>query len=320
MRIAAMSLVCGTTFVLGFYGCARSPQRFEIAVARLDGRLVPFAAYAQGQWQAAWPSASRSDEEPERIEDVASIWRQRNEKVPDVWRVWPQSGAPVIETHIKGVEVVAAHCVGQVALRTDLPALKEEHPLKFGVAVDTSLTLHPLLDIKQSEALWKMAERAVGEKFGQLEREKIDRDKPRLNYDPTPSETPQPAIVLDELVGDITSPGSPLFFRAARKYRTPISASQSDETPTTIIEGWLMPAGTASFRMLTSNVTLIPWEETESDAVLPLAAFRVGQMLFWVVEIHGYEDERYAIAELSDRSSLSTDVQRWRLLTGLSSH
>jgi hypothetical protein len=208
MRIA---IVCAAVFALGFCGCARAPQRFEIAVVRLDGRLVPFAAYAQGQWQEAWPSASRSDDEPKRIEDVASIWRQRNEKVPGVWRVWPQSGAAVIETHVKGIEVVEAHCVGQVALGTDLPALKEEHPLKFGVAVDTSLTLRPLLDIKQSEALWKTAEHAVTEKFTQLEREKIDGKTPRLSYDPTPSEAPQPAIVLDRLIGDRTSPGSPLF-------------------------------------------------------------------------------------------------------------
>jgi hypothetical protein len=60
-----------------------------------------------------------------------------------------------------------------------------------------------------------------------------------------------------------------------------------------------MPADVGSFRVLKPNVMLIPWEETESDTVLPLAAFRVGQTLFWVVEIHGYEDERYVIAELS---------------------
>jgi hypothetical protein len=30
-------------------------ERFTLAIVRLDGRLVPFAAYDRSRWERAWP-------------------------------------------------------------------------------------------------------------------------------------------------------------------------------------------------------------------------------------------------------------------------
>ena len=71
--------------------CAQEqePQRFTLAIVRVDGRLVPFAAYDDGRWEKAWPEAD--DEEPRgtpSLDKVPSVWRKRGDTVPGVWQVW----------------------------------------------------------------------------------------------------------------------------------------------------------------------------------------------------------------------------------------
>jgi hypothetical protein len=70
-------------------------QRFAIAIVRLDGRLVPFAAYDGTHWERAWVEADQATEGRHTIDGTDSIWRRRGDRVPRVWSVWPASGARV---------------------------------------------------------------------------------------------------------------------------------------------------------------------------------------------------------------------------------
>ena len=142
------------------------PQRFTLAIVGDDGRLVPFAAYDGGRWEKAWPEA---DEEPggtPTLDNVPSVWRTRGDPVPLVWQVRPATGASPVQAHVKGVGNVEAHCGVQAALTTDLPAVKTEHPLKYGVAVDSKLPLGSIEEVRSvGRALDRPPARAVVANF-----------------------------------------------------------------------------------------------------------------------------------------------------------
>ena len=104
-----------------------------------------------GPWVKAWPEA---DEEPggtPTLDNVPSVWRARGDPVPLVWQVWPATGVKSIQAHVNGVGNVDAHCGLQAALTTDLPLprVKTEHPLKYGVAVDSKLPLGSIEEVRR---------------------------------------------------------------------------------------------------------------------------------------------------------------------------
>ena len=149
-----------------------------MAIVRLDGSLVPFAAYDAGRWQRAWPEADEAIDAKPTVNNVPSVWRQRGERVPNVWRVWPASGAPGIEVQVKGVEVVEAHCQAQIALTTDLSSAKAKHPLKFGIAIDSaSIPVSAVEEVHRPDAEWAAAERAARASFSQLEAAQATNDR-----------------------------------------------------------------------------------------------------------------------------------------------
>lgn len=269
------------------------PQGFTLAVVRLDGRLVPFAAYDGSRWERAWPEADEATEGTRSIDNTASIWRRRGERVPNVWRVWPASGTRPIEAHVNGVEVVEAHCGGQVALKTDLPAAKGEHPLNLGVAVDSNLPIGSIEEVRQSDALWQTAERAVVASFSKLEAAKTQADPEQL-----PRETPAPTAHITALYRESKSLRSALYFIAEKKYRTPRYPQDPECTVRTIMTGWLMRTDAGTLIVRDPKVFLTDCDAKEVRTAWPFAALHVSGKLFWVLQEHGYEDESYAIAEI----------------------
>ena len=124
-------------------------QRFVLAIVRLDGAIVPFAAYDGGRWESAWPAADEETQRPATIDRTQSVWRKRGERVPRVWTVWPSAGGRSIQARVTGIEVADAHCGKQVALKTDMRPIKAKHPAKFGVAVDSNLPVVSIEAIRE---------------------------------------------------------------------------------------------------------------------------------------------------------------------------
>jgi hypothetical protein len=213
--------------------------------------------------------------------------------VPNDWRVWPSSGAGRIEAHVKGVEIVEAHCQGQVALATDLPEAKGEHPLKFGVAVDSNLPIGSIEEVRRSDVVWRTAEQAVVANFSRLEAAKAQADNVQLL-----SESSAPVVQITELYREAKSPRSPMYFVAEKRYRTARFPQDPGCTALTIMTGWLVPTDAGTLTLRDSKVFLTDCDAKEVRTALPLAALRVSGQLFWVLQEHGYEDETYVIAEI----------------------
>lgn len=272
---------------------AAQDQRFTVAIVRSDGALVPFAAYDAGQWERAWPEADEATDVT-AVENVPSVWRRRGGRVPDVLRVWPASGASGTQVQVNGVEVVEAHCQGQVALKTNLPKSKAEHPLKVGIALDSSSVLVGAVEeVRRSDSIWAAAERAVLSSFSRLETAQATRGGEQL-----PRETPVPVTQITALYREAKSPRSPLYFVAEKKYRTARFPQDAQCSASTMMTGWLVPKDDGTFTLLDPKVFLTDCDAKEARTGVPLAAFRVSGQLFWVLQEHGYEDEAYLIVEI----------------------
>ena len=271
------------------------PERFTLAIVRPDGRLVPFAAYDGGRWVMAWPEADEEPGSTPTLDNVPSVWRARGDPVPLVWQVWPATGVRSIQAHVNGVGNIDAHCGVQAALTTDLPLprVKTEHPLKYGVAVDSKLRLGSIEEVRPSDAHWRAAERAVVGSFSALEAATA-----RTDQEPSIRESPAPVVRVRTLYREATSPRSTLLFIAEKKYRTSRFPQDPGCLAATIVTGWLFPddAGTFTVRDPAVFLTDCDWKQVRTP--LPLAAFRVSDRVFWVIQEHGYEDESYGIAEI----------------------
>lgn len=274
---------------------AAQGQRFTVAIVRPDGGLVPFAAYDAGRWERAWPEADEATD-AKVIDNVPSVWRRRGGRVPDVWRVWPASGGTAIDAKVSGLDVVEAHCSGQVALKTNLPKAKAEHPRKFGIAVDSSsVPVGVVEEVRRSDSIWTAAERAVVANFSRLEVAQA-----AANGEQLPRETPVPDTQITALYHEAKSPRSPLYFAAEKKYRTPRFPQDPQCSTLTTMTGWLVPTDAKTYTLLDPKVYVTDCDAKEARTGLPLAAFRISGRLLWVLQEHGYEDETYLIAEIRE--------------------
>jgi hypothetical protein len=211
-----------------------------------------------------------------RLASLASVWRDADRRQGERTRI------------------AEAHCSGQVALTTNLPKAKAEHPLKFGVAVDSSsVPVGVVEDVRRSDAIWTAAERAVLAKFSRLEATRAATNREQL-----PRETPVPVAQITALYREVKSPRSPLYFVAEKKYRTPRFPQDPQCSTLTIMTGWLVPTDAGTYTLLDARVFVTDCVAKEARTGLPLAAFRVSGQLFWVLQEHGCEDETYLIVEI----------------------
>jgi hypothetical protein len=278
---------------LAVTGAAAQAQRFTVAIVRPDGGLVPFAAYDAGRWERAWPQANEATDITD-VDSVPSVWLRRGGRVPDVWRVWPASGGTPLQAQVGGIQVVQAHCAGQVALKTNVPTAKAEHPLKFGVALDSSsVPVGAVEQVRRSDSIWAAAERAVLASVSRLETAQATKNGEQL-----PRETPVPVAQITALYREAKYPGSPLYFVAEKKYRTARSPHDAQCSAKTMMTGWLVPTDDGAFTLLDPRVFLTDCDAKDVRTGVPLAAFRVSGQLFWVLQEHGYEDETYLIVDI----------------------
>jgi hypothetical protein len=280
------------TTLIASAGDAQS-RRFAVAIVRLDGGLVPFAEFDGARWQQAWPEADRPTERAPTIDGIESIWRKRGERVPRVWTVWPATGASSAQARVNGIEVAEGHCEGQVALKTTLRPIKAEHPVKFGVAVDSNLPVGSIEEISQSNSIWRSAEQVVLSSLS-----KVEAAQAQTEHQELPRETPQPVARITELYREAKSPRSPIYFIAEKKYRTPSFPQDPSCERITVMTGWLVPTAGGALALRDAKVVITDCDKKEVRTALPLAVIHVSNHLFWVLQEHGYEDETYLIAEI----------------------
>ena len=270
--------------------------RLTLAIVRPDGHLVPFAAYDNGRWARAWPAADELTDDEPTFENIPSVWRRRGVAIPRTWQVWPTSGAQPIQARVKDVAIVDAHCGAQVALKTDLPSVKTDHPRKFGVAVDPNHPVAAIEAVPQSDDAWKSAERVIAGRLADLEGQRARADGVQL-----PAETPVPAARIIELYRESRSARSPLYFVAEKPYRTARARWDPQCAAKTLMTGWLLRANDRLI-LRAPRIFLTDCDAKEARTAWPLGVLHLAGQSFWILQEHGYEDETYVVAEVGRAS------------------
>jgi hypothetical protein len=268
-------------------------DRFTLGIVRLDGRIVPFAAYDRGRWERAWAEADEQIDPAPTLDNIESVWSKRGEGVPTIWHVWRVLGGGRIEAQVKGLEVVEAHCGGQVALTTGLPQTTGDHWRKLGVAVDSTIPIKVIEEVRRADPMWKAAQQLVSANFAKLELAQAEAGSKQL-----PREMPAAVALISELYREVNSPRSPMYFIAEKKYRTLLEPRNAKCNVRSIMTGWLLPSPSGGWALREHRMFVTDCDASDARDALPLAALNVAGQNFWVLQEHGYEDETYIVAEI----------------------
>jgi len=269
-------------------------SRFVVAIVRPDGAIVPFAAYAAGRWQSAWPQADEEVVRPPSIEAAPSVWRRRGERVPRVWHVWPGSNGALFPARVTGIDVVDAGCLSQLALTSNLSRFDPPDGLASRVALDSAtVPVTAVEPVPQSDALWATSERTVRRSFSRLESAQAT-----VSMEPLPRETPPPVARLTALYREAGTPRSPLYCIAEKRYRTARLPQDPQCHTRTILTGWLLPVSADAYGLVAPKAFVTDCDEVSARKGMPLAALKMSGRSWWVLLEHGYEDEMYLMVDI----------------------
>ena len=290
------SIVCAIVAAAALLVSAAATQadRFALAIVRLDGRLVPFAAYDAGTWERAWPEPDRTVAAGTMPDSIASVWQKRGEPVPLAWRVLPIAGGRTIAARVTGVDVAEAHCERQAALTTGLPPRKDNHHAqKMGVAIDADLPLGAIASVGASDPTWAAAAQVVGRTFDRLELATA-----LATGEVVARETPAPVARITALFREAAAPDSPLYFIAEKKFRTPRYPQDPTCGARTIVTGFLTRTPNGPLTLRDPRVFLTNCDAKTALRSIPLAALHTSDRVFWVLLQRGYESEAFAVADI----------------------
>jgi hypothetical protein len=89
-----------------------------------------------------------------------------------------------------------------------------------------------------------------------------------------------------------------MYFAAEKRYRTARDPHDRDCGALTIMTGWLVLTQAQTWALWNPKVVVTDCDAKEARTGWPLASFQVSGRLFWVLQDHGWEDERYIVAEI----------------------
>ena len=275
---------------------------FTLGIMRRDGVLIPFAAFDGKRWDNAWPPPARDVQVPINLSSVPKGWWAKDPPSAD-WQVWTSTGA--VAVHVTQPDWVDAHCLRQVALRTDYrsaapppPPAEQPYP-KDGLAVSPPRAIEPIEIV--SVPLDKVDLVDLRKSFNHAELE-VDR-----NYGhPIPRKSREqvdPAIEAMYAFGD----NPPAYYvEASRLYR-----KLGDDGCTAIAfgTGWFVKdrAGT---QWLDMAVDLLRCNKYGASYMLPLGAIHSGGRTFWIVQYSGWDQERYVVVEVK-KNGVRAVISSW---------
>ena len=282
-----------TLLLVGLVPILGQPVSFTIAIVRPDGHIIPFAAYANGRWEHAWPAADEGDITGPTFENTQSVWRRRGQPVPRIWHLPTTTGNRPLHARVSGVDAFDSHCQTQIALKTDLPPLKDLSAPNH-VAIDSRQTVNRIEEVQLSDAVWTVAERVVAREF-----EMREASRARAGQIQLPVETPSPAVRIKYLYREARIERSPMYFVAEKQYQKELNPFDAGCKARTIMTGWLIAAGGAELAISSPQIFLSDCDGVEVRTAVAMAVLHLEQRVFWVLEETGYEDTEYLLVEVT---------------------
>src|SRR5438067_2547962 len=284
---------------------AAEPSGFTVGVLRRDGVVIPFATYDGKRWSPHWPPADRDPEIPINLRSVPSKW-WGPAGPRDVWQPWigNRTGSTI---RVLQPDVVDAHCVKQVGLRTDYrssqpQAPRDEQPYpKDGLVVSPQQTIEPIevIDAKAPQlsdlaavlqAAFDKAERVTAGGF----------------HHPVPQDVRERTTPKIEAVYAFGQAPRIYYVEAIREYGflTSYDHWPFDDAPTcgaAYGTGWFA-RDDKGFHPLDVSVRIVRCDRYGSTYMLPFGAMHLGGRVYWIAQFSGWDHERYVVVDVGSKA------------------
>lgn len=278
-----------------------STRKYNIAVARADGVLIPFAQFDRGVWRPFWTGADHSLKitVPATLDDVSPAW-WRDEPPSMDWTLWRDEGGP-LAVRAKAPRVVYTPCSTQVALATDLrpPAdLPPPHQAPFpkiGLASTAPIDIEPIEAVPPNDTDWMRVKRALGEKEFRVAENTALGDM-GWNHPVKSIERDRAAIDLQAVwhVKDSRF----FYFEAMRRYPDPKPPKGKPACElVTYVAGYFWEERSENLRPVGVNALVTYCHMERATFLWPFGVIREGGKQFWVFQSAGWTGEVYGITE-----------------------
>jgi len=291
------------------FAAASSPS-FTVAVVRRDGVIVPFANYDGKSWSTRWPDPVADPQIPINLSSVPSRWW--GAAGPRVeWATWidNRAGASI---RVEQTDVVSAHCVRQVGLRTNYrsaipPPPPDEQPYpKDGLAISPPQTIEAIESIDRRAPqlsglngilrdAFNRAENTTAQSFNHpVERKQREQSEPLIEavyaFGQAPRTYYVEAVRTYELSNDrfsVSGGGFPF--------------ENSKTCGIAFGTGWFA-RDQSGFHAVDMAVRMVPCDRYGATYMLPFGAMPLGSHTYWIAQFSGWDHERYVVVDLQPKS------------------
>lgn len=282
---------------------AQDRERLAVGVMRLDGVVLPFAAY-DGDWSTPWPGSIRGMELPITLDAIPKKWW--GDERPAAWTLLRGGGRPPVTVTPASPLAVPVGVEMRLGLRTDfradeaLPPLFEFPYPKEGLVVAGNVEVDRIAGVSRQAAAWRELPVKLQPVINAAEQKTIHQLKSSVQWThPVSREAREkvPAELEAWYTSMLEQPGfSVSYIEAVKKY--PPGPGDDDGCGLeTFITGWVHtnerdPRAKAD---LTARVTYC--DRKGVTYMLPLGRMRVRNRTHWVFQISGWDREWYSVVE-----------------------
>lgn len=279
----------------------QSQRKFNIAVVRADGVIIPFAQFDRGTWKALWTAMSNDAKVvvPVTLEDIHEDW-WRDEPPSLEWTLRPPQGDPVTLRALKP-HAVYTPCGTEVGLATDLkpagllpPPHQAPYP-KLGIATTGDVVIEPIVEVPREDTDWHRVKKALETKefrnaeVAALAGMEWTHPVKTIEREKTPIDLQAVWHVKDSRF---------FYFEAMRRYPDPKPPKGKPPCElVTFVAGYFWEERSENLKPVGVGSLITYCHMERATFLWPFGVIRDGQKQYWLFQSAGWTGEVYGVAE-----------------------
>lgn len=280
---------------------AQSARKFNVAVVRADGVVIPFAQFDNGTWRPFWTGVERGNtvSVPITLDVIDEDW-WRGETPSLEWHLARPEGPVTVRATTP--RSVYTPCSTQVGLATDykpsgpLPPPHEAPFPKLGLATTGAVEIEPIRAVPPNDTDWLRVRRALGyREFRNAENQALA--DMAWSHPVRSSQRDRGEIDLQAVwhVKDSRF----FYFEAMRRYPDPNPPKgQPPCELVTYVAGYLWEDRSEELRPVGVRALISYCHMERASFFWPLGVIRDGAKQFWLFQSAGWTGEVYGVTEL----------------------
>jgi hypothetical protein len=304
--LAALVLGAAVVAFTGAGDLAAAPaRRFSLAVLRRDGVLLPFADYDRGHWSSYWPTPTANRDVPLTIAGIPRNWWPDRKPLPS-WIAWPLDGQSRAIT-VSAPAWVAAHCLMNVGLKTDYqghetapPPQVQPYP-KDGIATVGDVTIERVDVLDPASPEWAQVTASISGNVSRAETRSLTDFAGRWTHPLDIRGRAATPLQLEVLCRSLKTASGAVYyyFEGTKHYKNPRDvAGRPPCDIVTFTTGWVSKAPDGQMDGIV-NAAITDCRMEAMLYRLPLGQIRIDQKLFWIVQVSGWQYERYDVLDVN---------------------